>query len=184
MKFCVALSILLSTLAADASSLRDLYLPPWYDKAARQTFQLELKDLKMDRIQLDLPCTISVNQQIIEVTNGVAKATLFIDLRKTPSTFPLVIMAMDANGRMMEYKKLICHLSLVALPVQVYVQGETFAITNLTEEPFEVERTENLIITSQGERHINGTLKGNGRLKLKGRALIPLVTNARAEAGK
>jgi hypothetical protein len=184
MKFCVALSILLSTLVADASSLRDLYLPPWYDKAARQIFQLELNDLKMDRIQLHLPCTISVNQQIIEVTNGVAKATLFIDLRKTPSTFPLMIMAVDANGRMTEYKKLICHLSLVALPVQVYVQGETFAITNLTEEPFEVERAENLVITSQGERHIHGTLKGNGRLKLKGRALILLIPTARAEAGK
>lgn len=184
MKFCVALSILLSTLAADASSLRDLYLPPWYDQAARQIFQLELKDLKLDRIQLDLPCTISVNQQLIEVTNGVAKATLFIDLRKTPSTFPLVIMAMDANGQMTEYKKLICHLSLVALPVQVDVQGETFAITNLTEEPFEVERAENLIITSQGERHIHGTLKGNGRLKLKGRAVILLIPTARAEAGK
>ena len=184
MKFCVALSILLSTLVADASSLRDLYLPPWYDKAARQMFQLELKGLKMDRIQLDHPCTISVNQQIIEVTNGVAKATLFIDLSKTPSTFPLVIMAVDANGQMTEYKKLICHLSLVALPVQVYVQGETFSITNLTEEPFEVERTGNLIITSQDERHIHGTLKGTGRLKLRGRAVIPLVPNARAEAGK
>ena len=184
MKFCVALSILLSTLAADASSLRDLYLPPWYDQAARQIFQLELKDLKLDRIQLHLPCTISVNQQIIEVTNGVAKATLFIDLRKTPSTFPLVIMAMDANGQMTECKKLICHLSLVALPVQVDVQGETFAITNLTEEPFEVERAENLIITSRDERHIHGMLKGNGRLKLKGRAVIPLVPNARAKAGK
>jgi hypothetical protein len=184
MKFCVALSILLSILAADASSLRDLYLPPWYDKATRQIFQLELKDLKMDRIQLDLPCTISVNQQIIEVTNGVAEATLFIDLRKTPSTFPLVIMAVDANGRMAEYRKLICHLSLVAVPVQVCVLGETFAVTNLTEEPFEVERAENLIITSQDERHIHGTLKGNGRLKLKGRAVIPLFPNARAEAGK
>ena len=184
MKFCVALSILLSTLVADASSLRDLYLPPWYDQAARQIFQFELKDLKMDRIQLDHPCTISLNKQIIEVTNGVAAATLFIDLRKTPSTFPLVIMAVDANGRMTEYQKLICHLSLVALPVQVYAQGETFAITNLTEEPFEVERTGNLIITSQDARHIHGTLKGNGRLKLKGRAVIPLGPNARAEAGK
>ena len=183
MKF-FALSILLSTLVADASSLRDLYLPPWYDKAVRQIFQLELKDLKMDRIQLDLPCTISVNQQLIEVTNGVAEATLFIDLRKTPSTFPLVIMAVDANGRMTEFRKLICHLSLVALPVQVNVQGETFAIINLTEEPFELERAENLIITSRDERHIHGTLKGNGLLKLKGRAVIPLVPNARAEAGR
>ena len=109
---------------------------------------------------------------------------MFIDLRKTPSTFPLVIMAVDANGQMTEHKKLICHLSLVALPVQVYVQGETFAITNLTEEPFEVDRAENLIITSQGERHIHGTLKGNGRLKLKGRAVILLIPTARAEAGK
>jgi hypothetical protein len=68
--------------------------------------------------------------------------------------------------------------------LQKYVQGETFAITNLTEEPFEVERTENLIITSRDERHIHGLLKGNGRLKLKGRAVVPLGPNARAEAGK
>ena len=184
MKPCVALFILLSTLVAKASSIRDLYLPPWYDKADRQIFQLELRDVKADRIQLDHPCTISLSKKVIEVTNGVAMATLFIDLRETPSTFPLVVMAVDAKGRMTEYEKLICHLSLMPLPVQVHVQGETFAITNLTEEPFEVEHAENLTVTSRDDRHIRGSLKGSGRLKLKGRAVIPLVPNTRPEAGK
>jgi hypothetical protein len=180
MKF-FALCILSSALVANASSVRDLYLPPWHAKAARQIFQLELKDLKARRILLDHPCTVSLDKQIIEVTDGVAKVTLSIVLRTTPSTFPLVIMAVDANGRMTEYEKLVCHLSLVTEPVQVRVRGQAFAITNLTEEPFELERTENLIVTSQDDRHILGTLKGSARLKLKGRAEISLVPDKRSE---
>ncbi len=173
---------LFSALTANASSVRDLYLPPWFAKAARQVFQLDLENLKTDRILLDHPCTVSPNKQIIEVTNGVAKATLSIDLRTTPSTFPLVIMAVDANGRMSEYGRLICHLSLVTESIQVRVQGDTFALTNLTAEPFELESAENLTITSQDDRHIRGILKGSGRLKLKGHTPILLVPNRRTEA--
>jgi hypothetical protein len=181
MKFLV-LCTLFSSLTANASGVRDLYLPPWYAKAARQIFQLELKNVKANRILFDHPCTVSLNERMIEVANGVAKVTLSIDLRTTPSTFPLVIMAVDANGRMTEYEKLMCHLSLVTEPVQVRVHDETFAITNLTEESFELERTEHLTITSQNDRHIIGTLKGSGRLKLKGRAEISLAPNPRSEA--
>jgi hypothetical protein len=180
----LALCILFSALAANASSVRELYLPPWHAKAARQVFQLELKDLKARRILLDHPCTVSLDKQIIEVTDGVAKVAMSIDLRTTPATFPLVIMAVDANGRTTEYEKLMCHLSLVTEPVQVRIKGETFAITNLTEEPFELEQTENLIITSRDDRHILGTLKGNGRLKLKGRGEISLVPNKPSEVAR
>ncbi len=183
MKFLV-LCILLSGLTANASNIRDIYLPPWHAKAARQIFQLELKDLKADRILLDHPCTVSPDKQIIEVTNGVARTALSIDLRTTPSTFPLVIMAVDTNGRMTEYEKLLCHLSLVPEPIQVRVHGETFAVTNVTEEPFELERAENLTITSQDSRHVLGTLKGTGRLKLKGRAEMVLVPNRRPGAAR
>lgn len=180
MKFFV-LCLLFFVSAANASSVRDLYLPPWHAKAARQIFELELKDLKTDRILLDHPCTVSLSKPIIEVTNGVARAILSIDLRTTPSTFPLMIMAVDARGQMTEYEKLMCHLSLVPEPIQVHVQGDTFALTNLTEEPFELERAENLTITSHDSRHILGTLEGSGRLKLEGRAEIALVPNRRAE---
>jgi hypothetical protein len=40
-------------------------------------------------------------------------------------------------------------------------------VTNLTEEPFELERAEAVNITSQDDRHIAGTLNGSGRLKLR-----------------
>ncbi len=176
MKF-LTLSIISFALTVSAANVRDLYLPPWHVKASRQIFQLELTDVKANRILLDHPCTVSLDERIVAVTNGVAKATLSIDLRTTPSTFPLVIVAVDANGRMTEYQKLMCHLSLVTEQLQVRVRGETFAITNLTEEPFQIERTENLTVTSQGDRHILGTLRGSGRLKLRGRAEISLVPN-------
>lgn len=179
-----AICVLFCALSAEASNVRELYLPPWYAKAARQIFQLELKDLKAARVFLDHPCTVSLDKSIIEVTGGVARATLSIDLRTTPATFPLVVMAVDANGRKTEHEKLMCHLSLVAEPIQIRVQGETFALTNLGEEPFEVERVENLTITSQDARHIRGTLKGSGRLKLKGRAEIALTPNRRAGVAK
>ena len=183
MKF-LALCILSSALEVNASNVRDLYLPPWYAKADRQIFQLELKDVIANRIRLDHPCTVSMSEKFISLTNGVAKATLLIDLRTTPPTFPLVIMAVDANGRATESEKLLCHLSLVTEPVQVRVQAEAFTITNLTEEPFEVERTENLVITSRSERHVAGTLTGSGRLKLKGRAEMLLAPNRTSEARK
>ncbi len=184
MRAGIAFFILFCALAAGAASVRDLYLPPWYDKADRQIFELELKDVEANRIQLDHPCTISVTNRPVEVANGVARVTLSVNLKTSPTTFPLVVMAVDANGRMAEYEKLICHLSLIPVQVQVQVQGNAFALTNLTEEPFELERAENLSITSQDDRHIRGTLKGSGRLKLKGRAEIPLVPNRRAEALK
>lgn len=180
MKFAV-FCILLSTLAANASNVRNLYLPPWYAKAARQIFRLELKDLKAERIVLDHPCTVSPSRRTIEVTNGATSVNLLIDLRTTPSTFPLVIMAVDGKGRTTEYERLICHLSLVTEPVQVQIKDEVFAITNLTEEPFELERTANLTIASHDDRHILGTLKGSGLLKLKGRAEISLVPNRPSE---
>ena len=83
-------------------------------------------------------------------------------------------MAPDANGRMTPRQKLICHLSLVPLPIKVEVRDDTFTVTNLTEEPFELEHAEAVNITSQDDRHIAGTLNGSGRLKLKGRAEIRL----------
>ena len=174
MKLFLKLLFILPALAAAGSSIREVYLPPWYDNASFQTFELEIKDLPVHCVQLDHPCTLFCTNQVVMVSNGVARAWLLIDLKKTPATFPIIVMAPDANGRMTPRQKLICHLSLVPLPIQVEVRGDTFTVTNLTEEPFELERADAVNITSQDDRHIAGTLNGSGRLKLKGRAEIRL----------
>jgi hypothetical protein len=176
MKFL--LLFMLPALAAAGSSIRDVCLPPWYDQAAFQRVELELKDLPVNYVQLDHPCTIFCTNQVVMVSNGIARATLLIDLKKTPATFPIIVMAPDANGRLTPRQRLICHLSLVPLPIKVEVRDDTFTVTNLTEEPFDLEHAENLTITSRDDRHIAGTLSGSGRLKLKGRAEIRLNRNS------
>ena len=176
MKFL--LLFMLPALAATGSSIRDVCLPPCYDQAAFQRFELELKDLSVHCVQLDHPCTLFCTNQVVMVSNGMARARLLIDLKKTPATFPIIVMAPDANGRMKPRQRLICHLSLVPLCIKVEVRGDTFTVTNLTEEPFELEHAENLTITSRDDRHIAGTLNGSGRLKLKGRAEIRLNRNS------
>ncbi len=176
MKFL--LLFMLPALAAAGASIRDVCLPPWYDQAAFQRVELELKELPGNYVQLDHPCTVFLTNHVVLVRNGAARATLLIDLKKTPATFPIIVMAPDANGRMTPQQKLICHLSLVPSPIQIVVGGDnSFSLTNLTEEPFEIEHTEDLTITSRDEQHITGTLHGRGRLKLRGRAEILL--NAR-----
>jgi len=174
MKFFLQLLFILPALAAAGSSLQDVCLPPWCDREAFQTFELEINDLPVNCVQLDHPCTLFCTNQVLVVSNGIARARLLIDLKKTPATFPLIVLAPDANGRMTPCRRLICHLSLVPLPIQVEVRGDTFTVTNLTAEPFELEHAEAVNITSQDDRHIAGTLNGSGRLKLKGRAEIRL----------
>ena len=174
MKPFLKLLFILPALAASGSSIRDVYLPPWHNQAAFQRVEIEIKDLEANYVHLDHPCTIFCTNEVVMVSNGTARATLLIDLKKTPATFPISVMAPDANGRMTPRQRLICHLSLVPLPIKVEVRGNIFTVTNLTEEPFELERAENLTITSQDDRHIAGSLNGSGRLKLKGRAEIRL----------
>jgi hypothetical protein len=173
MKFFLQLLFILPALAA-TGSIQDVYLPPWCDREAFQTFDLEIKDLRVNCVQLDHPCTLFCTNQVVVVSNGIARARLLIDLKKTPATFPIIVLAPDANGRMTPCQRLICHLSLVAQPIQVEVRGDIFTVTNLTEEPFELEHAEAVNITSQDDRHIAGTLNGSGRLKLKGKAEIRL----------
>lgn len=173
MKFL--LLFMLPALAATGASIRDVCLPPWYDQAAFQRVELELKDLPGNYVQLDHPCTVFLTNQVVLVRNGAARATLLIDLKKTPATFPIIVMAPDANGRMTPQQKLICHLSLVPSPIRIEVRDDkTFSVTNLTEEPFVLEHTQDLTIVSRDEQHITGTLHGSGRLKLRGRPEILL----------
>ena len=172
MKFL--LLFVLPALAAGAS-IRDVCLPPWYDQATFQRVEIELKDLPGNYVQLDHPCTVFLTNQVVLVSNGTARAALLIDLKKTPTTFPILVMAPDANGQMTPQQKLICHLSLVPSPIQIVVRGDsTFSLTNLTEEPFVLEHADDLTITSRDEQHITGTVHGKGRLKLRGRAEILL----------
>lgn len=183
MKSSVVLFIILLTPLAEAFAGRDLYLPPWHDQAAHQIFHLELAEVTVERIELEHPCTISLLRPVV-VSNGVARATLLIDLRTTSSTFPLIFAARDAQGRRTIYEKLNCHLSLVPTPAQVHIQGDAFAVTNLTERPFEMERTENLTITSWSDRHILGNLSGVGLIKLRGLPSLSLNPKPKANRGK
>jgi len=171
---------LLAALAVSGASIRNVYLPPWYDRAAFQRVELELKDLPAAFVQLDLPCSVSCTNQIIVVNQGNAHTPLSIDLKRTPVTFPIVILAPGTNGRMTPHQKLICHLSLVPMPFTVEVRGDTFSVTNLTEAPFVLEYATNLTITSRGDRHIVGTLHASGSIKLRGRAEIRLNPKPRS----
>ena len=58
MKLLLKLLFILPALAATGSSIREVYLPPWYDNASFQTFELEIKDLPVHCVQLDHPCTL------------------------------------------------------------------------------------------------------------------------------
>ena len=156
----------LAALAVSGASIRNVYLPPWYDRAAFQRVELELKDLPAAFVQLDLPCTITCTNQIILVNQGHAHTTLSIDLKRTPATFPIVVLTTGTNGRLTPQQKLICHLSLVPMPITVEVRGDTFSVTNL--------------ITSRDDRHIGGTLHASGSIKLKGRAEIRLNPKPRS----
>lgn len=180
MRDLLNLLFLLPALATSAAAIRDVCLPPWYDQAAFQWVELELKDLPSAFVQLDLPCTVSCTNKIIVVNQGHAHATLSIDLKRTPATFPILVLAPGTNGSMTPRQKLICHLSLVPIPFTVEVRGNTFSVTNLTEEPFVLEYARNLTITSRGERHIVGTLHASGSIKLKGRAEIRLNPKPRS----
>ena len=171
---------LLTALAVSGASIRNVYLPPWYDRAAFQRIDLELKDLPAAFVQLDLPCSVSCTNQIIVVNQGHAHTMLSIDLKRTPATFPIVVLAPGTNGRMTPHQKLICHLSLVPMPFAVEVRGDTFSVTNLTEDHFVLEYARNLTITSRSDRHIVGTLHAIGSIKLKGRAEIRLNPKPRS----
>lgn len=170
----------LAALAVSGASIRNVYLPPWYDRAAFQRVELELKDLPAAFVQLDLPCTITCTNQIILVNQGHAHTTLSIDLKRTPATFPIVVLTTGTNGRLTPQQKLICHLSLVPMPITVEVRGDTFSVTNLTEEPFVLEHARNLTITSRDGRHIVGILHASGSIKLKGMAEIGLNPKPRS----
>ena len=180
MKALFSLLFLLPALAASAAAIRDICLPPWYDQAAFQRVELELKDLPSAYVQLDCPCTVSCTNQIVPVSGGTARATFLIDLKRTPTTFPIVVLVPSANNRMTSHQKLICHLSLVPAPFTVEVRGDAFSVTNLTEEAFVLENARNLTITSRDDRHVVGILHGSGSLKLKGKAEIRLNPKRRS----
>jgi hypothetical protein len=176
MLFCLC-----GTLRASQSNITEIFLPPWYSKASTQTFQLELKDLAADQIALDHPCSISIVQQSVAVTNGMAKVTLSIDLRTTPTTFPIIILAVDEKGRCIECRKLNCHLSLVPTPVRIAIHGTDFILSNLTDRPFDIDGFDNLAIFFQDDRQVRGTLKGKAWIHFKTQGRIQLNPNERKE---
>lgn len=174
MKSFLVLFCLCGTLQAGQNGITDLFLPPWYSEAITQVFSLELKDLADNEIVLDHPCSVSVSERLIRVTNGVARATLTIDLQATPTSFPLVVLGVHADGQRTEFRKLICHLSLVSTPVKIEVRGVNFILSNLTDRAFEIEGYDGLTISSHDNRQVRGTLKGKAWIRFKAHGTIQL----------
>jgi hypothetical protein len=112
---------------------------------------------------------------VVQTSNGVARTSLVIDLKKTQSPFPVLIMVPDEKGKpTITRTELRCHLSLVPSQYQVQTQGDRFKVTNLTEHPLTVESWANLVIEEQTDRHIAGVMHGQGHVKLKGMPVILL----------
>jgi len=110
-------------LAAAEVEVRNVYLPPCSETASFQMCALEIK-VSEPRVWLKHPCTVFLTNEIIQVSNGVARANLIIDLNRTQSPFPVLVMAADAGGNPTITKtELRCHLSLVTSQHGVQTQG-------------------------------------------------------------
>lgn len=174
MRTLLALMMTALPLTAEEIEIRNLYLPPWYEKADLQIYTLEIK-VSEPQVWIKHPCTVFTTNDVVQTFNGVARANLIIDLKKTQSPFPVLIMVPDENGKPTVTKtELRCHLSLVPMQYQVQTQGDRFTVTNLTEHRLVVESWNNLTIQEQTDRYIHGSLHGEARLKLQNMPAILL----------
>jgi len=172
MRTLLALMMTILPLAAEEIEIRNLYLSPWYEKADFQIYPLEIKTSE-SQVWIKHPCTVFTTNNVVSASNGVGRANLIIDLKKTQSPFPVLIMVPARNGNPTITKtELRCHLSLVPLPYQVQTRADRFIVTNLTEHPLNVENWTNLTIHEQTDGHIAGVLHGEARLNLKGMPAI------------
>lgn len=177
MRLLLALLVIVPPLGAE--EIRNLYLPPWYEKADFQIYPLEIETSE-PQVWIKHPCTVFTSSDVAQTSNGIARASLVIDLKKTQSPFPVLIMVADKKGKpTITRTDLRCHLSLVPSQYQVQTQGDRFKVTNLTERPLTVESWTNLTLHEQTDRHIAGVMHGQGRLKLKGMPMILLRSETR-----
>lgn len=168
------LALIVIALPLGAEEIRNLYLPPWYEKADFQIYPLEIETSE-PQVWIKHPCTVFSTSDAAQTSNGIARATLIIDLKKTQSPFPVLIMVADENGKpTITRTDLRCHLSLVPSQCQVQTQGDRFRAMNLTEHPLILESWNNLTIHEQTDRHIAGVMHGQGQLQLKGMPVILL----------
>jgi hypothetical protein len=167
MRTLLALMMTALPLTAEEIEIRNLYLPPWYEKADLQIYTLEIK-VSEPQVWIKHACTVFTTNDVVQGSNGVVRTSLIIDLKKTQFPFSILIMVPDDEGKPTITKsELRCHLSLVPLQYQVHTWGHRFTVTNLTEHPLIVESRTNLTIHEQTDRHITGVLHGEARLKLK-----------------
>jgi hypothetical protein len=173
------LALLVIVLPLGAEEIRNLYLPPWHEKADFQIYPLEIETSE-PQVWIKHPCTVFTTSDVVQTSNGIARTSLVIDLKKTQSPFPVLIMVADEKGKpTITRTDLRCHLSLVPSQYQVRTQGDRFKVTNLTDHPLTVENWANLVIEDQTDRHIAGIMHGQGRLKLKGMPVILLHLETR-----
>lgn len=145
---------------------RSYYLPPWYRHAALQIHTLELTNVPFAQIKVVPSCAVYLTNTISPVCNGQATATLFIDLKKSPPSFPIFILGPDERGNMTwRWLHLNCHLSLVPDQCELKLQGNRFTVINLTDQPLELERQLNIMDLALTSRQATGTYAAGARLK-------------------
>jgi hypothetical protein len=147
--------------------IRNLYLPPWNEKEATQNYTLAIKCEDAGFVKIQHTCTVQC-EEVVATTNGIARVNLTLDLKKTPSPFYVAVQFPDPKGGFAACRlRYACHLSLVGAPFIRTVRGDTFAITNLTTNPFVVEKADQVSIQETSDWLLRGTYAQGGALKLR-----------------
>lgn len=178
------LAILILLLAdvshAGTSTIRHFFLPLWFEGEATQTCQLRLKGIEGPLARIGHNCSVTMEHDIIGVTNGLADVTFTVDVKKarTEREFTLQVFGIDAQGNLDDLEQnWVCHPSLVPLKQQVTTRGNRFALTNLTSQPFVLERSDKAVIEEASPTVLGGTFAEGASLQLRGQEKIRLNKN-------
>ncbi len=178
------LAILILFLAAvshaGTSTIRHFFLPLWFEGEATQTCQLRLKEIEGPLARIGHNCSVTMEHDIIGVTNGLANVTFTVDVKKARAEreFTLQVFGFDAQGNLSNLEQnWVCHPSFVPFKQQVTTQGSRFALTNLTSQPFVLERSGKAVIEEASPTVIRGTFEEGASLRLRGQEKIRLNRN-------
>ena len=178
------LAILILFLAAvshaGTSTIRHFFLPLWFEGEATQTCQLRLKGIEGPLARIGHNCSVTMEHDIIGVTNGLANVTFTVDVKKARAEreFTLQVFGFDAQGNLSNLEQnWVCHPSFVPFKQQVTTQGSRFALTNLTSQPFVLERSDKAVIEEASPTVIRGTFEEGASLRLRGQEKIRLNRN-------
>lgn len=156
------LAILLSLIGFVARANETIYLPVHYMGDKVQSCTITFPAMPDGTWNLKTPCYVHAPATVSSTTTAI---DLVIDLEKTPETFHIHLLSPGSSNQI-PTKVYTIYLSLIPQKYVISQQGNTFHLTNASNQAFRLINQENIEYLKITPFEITGKLNKEGSITL------------------